>query len=201
MLKENAEAAIESCQSEVKEINPLAKVVKTEYSNISIDFFLEEFENFNKSEQFTNFNNDLFNGKENLNSCNTCNDKEHSHNHSCANKNQIENIMVKTNVKNMESLDTCIGRILWDLSEDHEFSIIRLKGIVKIKSEKPNEESLDKIYSLQGLYDIYEFCEVKVNNDNNLKIQLNEGTFVSKILFIGKNVRKNKSFIEAALNE
>ena len=89
--------------------------------------------------------------------------------------------MVKTNVENMDNLDTCIGRILWDLSEDHEFTIIRLKGIVKIKVD-----SKYKIYSLQGLYDIYEFSEVKVNDENNLKKQLDDGTFLSKILFIGK---------------
>lgn len=199
MLKDNPEESIENCMNEINKINPLAKIVKTQYSKISVDFFLEEFENFNKSDQLNSLNSELFD-KQNINKSNSeeCSHQDHVHNINCSHLNQIDNIMVKTNIDNLDTLDTSIGRILWDLSDDNDFSIIRLKGIVKIKSENDSEY---KIYSLQGLYDIYEFSEVKVSDDNNLKIQLNDGTFISKILFIGKNVSPNKNNIESVLNE
>jgi hypothetical protein len=83
-------------------------------------------------------------------------------------------------------LDKIIGHILWDYSAEKNFEIIRFKGIIYTDVGK---------YLLQGLYDLYEFEELKTqklcNSENNK----------SKILFIGKNLEANKNFIQNLLTK
>lgn len=148
---------IDYIKNELLEINPLAVTYETEHSKLSQSIFLEQID-YSKGLAFEN-------------------DKEHSHHHE---KHDIENIIIRSNFKSKEEMDKAIGNILWNLSDSHNISLIRFKGILATESA---------CYIIQGLYDLYEFDEIK--NLSNPE---------SKVLLIGKNLTKNRIFLEKALN-
>ena len=84
-------------------------------------------------------------------------------------------------------MDKIIGNIIWNESEKYNFSIIRLKGVIYLKT---------KVYYIQGIYDIYEINEINVKEDYNFENKINS----SKVLFIGRNLEKNKEIIYNKLN-
>jgi len=151
-------------------INPIAKIVETEHSKIDLDFFCED------SAFSVNLNN--------LADFNQIEEKEkHTHEH-YHEKENIESIVCQIRLDNKDDLDKAIGKIIWDLAEEKSFSVIRFKGVFyehKIKN---------KIYTIQGIYDLYEIKEVKLSNLENI---LNRN---SKILFIGKNLQNNANIIK-----
>ena len=124
-------------------INPLATILETEYSNVSLDFFLEE----NAINTNTAIDFDSVNLKQ-----------VHSHEH-FHEKEKIENLIIRTKLNNKFELDSAIGNLIWNVAEKHDFSIIRFKGIFYDVSNKLK-------YSLQGLYDLYEINEIPSNNEN-----------------------------------
>lgn len=162
-------------QEFISDVNPLAKMQTSEHSKVEIDYFLEEVSiSQNKSENDTTTIGDDIHTTE-------------SHVHHYENEN-IENIVIYTNIQSKEKIDKAIGNILWDLSEKYDFVIIRFKGILYINNE---------VYSLQGLYDLYEIEQIKTKN-KSLEIEENK---TSKILFIGKNLKKNKEILTTSLSE
>ncbi len=190
----NNQEKLEIIKNEIKNLNPLADVLCTNFSKIPIEYFLEE----SKNSPFTNINDNTILEKNEDESCSGCiNNHIYDDNNGikCTHLNLIENIIIKTNIENLEYLDKKIGKILWDLSEEYDFKVIRFKGIMKIK----NEENINTFMSLQGLYDLYEFTEINLNENNNLYKQSEKGNFYSKILFIGKNLKKNIKLFEDAL--
>lgn len=106
--------------------------------------------------------------------------ERHSHEH-YHEKECIESIVCKINIEDKEQLDKAIGRIIWELSEERCFDVIRFKGVFYADNSK--------VYSIQGIYDLYEIKEIKVSKNDN-----DEGK-ISKMLLIGKNLKKNERFI------
>jgi G3E family GTPase len=152
-------------------INPLAKIILTEFSDVSLDFFLED--------------SAFAVGLSNLVDFNEIEDKDkhvHEHFHE---KESIESIVCEINIDDMVELDRAIGKIIWDLSDQNDFSVIRFKGVVY----KYNL----RIYSIQGIYDLYEIKEIKYNETEKFEAKK------SKILLIGKNLKKNKLIIQNVL--
>jgi hypothetical protein len=94
----------------------------------------------------------------------------------------MESIVIECTKPNKDKIDKTIGHILWDHSAEYGFEIIRFKGIIYTETKK---------YLLQGLYDLYEFEEIVSNSTQSL----------SKILFIGKNLKKNRELINSFLND
>jgi hypothetical protein len=70
------------------------------------------------------------------------------------------------------------------LSFKHNFSIIRFKGIFYGEG---------KVYSIQGLYELYEINEVHVKEKKTSENK-------SKILFIGENIKEHLEIIRNTLN-
>ena len=175
---------LEKIKSEISILNPLANIVMTNYSVIDMEFFLEE--SINSTNNSVEKDLSVLNNK-NLYNCWECcyvnNNKP-----SCKHLKLIENLVLRTTIDDIGNLDKTIGKILWDLSEEFNFKIIRIKGLIK------NNEG--KVYSLQGLYDLYELNEVKITENNCLFVQIKNKEFVSKILFIGKNLILNKNILE-----
>jgi len=152
-------------------INPLAKIIETEHSQVSLEFFKEE----------SAFSVDL----NNLADFNLIEEKErHSHEH-YHEKENIESIVCKINHESKDELDKAIGKIIWDLAEEKCFNVIRFKGVFY--------EDKMKIYSIQGIYDLYEIKEVKVSKNENIEAKK------SKILFIRKHMNKNEKVIQEVL--
>ncbi len=153
----------------INTIYPLASIKETEYTNIPIDYFLQE------SSQIIDFA-DI--------------DKKHSHLEKEQHKHieDIENLVLCINIETKEKLDKAIGKMLWELTEyvENDYSIIRFKGIYKDKKGVK--------YNIQGLYDLYEINEIYLN-----KTQNDLDGFVSKLLIIGKNLKKNKNLLKLAL--
>jgi len=150
----------------VNEINPLANITTTEFSKVSSEFFLVD---SIKTEK------DLF-SLDKLSS-----NSGHQHFYE---KESIESIVIRTNVTSKDNLDSKIGHLIWDESIKYGFSIIRFKGVLYSDS--------GLLYSIQGLYDLYEISEVKKSEDSL------EG--ISRLLLIGKRLRENKDLIENLLN-
>lgn len=155
----------------------MATIIESEYSKIPIDFFLKETAmSVNSAVDFSNISQK----------------EEHIHEHYHT-KESIENIVIKTSIKEKENLDKALGKILWDLSEEKVITIIRFKGIFYDDSGKK--------YNIQGLYDLYEINEIpqeKESSTTNLGKPEGEK---SKILLIGKNLMVNKDLLEKTLSE
>jgi G3E family GTPase len=164
-------------------VNPLAKITETQYSSVSTDYFLEESAlNTNIDFQDLSSKQKHLDEEKQVDITKSNNTHDHEHFHE---KQQIENLIIYTNLKNKSELDQAIGNIIWDLAEDNNFSIIRFKGIFY---------SEEGTFSIQGLYDLYEINEIH----SNIKVDgLDEKK--SKILFIGKGIRENKEIIEKKL--
>jgi G3E family GTPase len=155
----------------VQSINPSSTIIYTNFSIVDLNFFLEE-SAFGLNDKIINFNE-----VEKIR-------VEHKHFHE---EDDIENIVIYTDLNTKEELDKRIGKILWELSEPNKFSLIRYKGIFY-------EKDTTKIYSIQGIYDLYEINELQI------KDRKEEGQNLSKILFIGKNVEQNKFILNSNLN-
>lgn len=129
------------------------------------------------------------------NSSSSCHE-DHNHKNEkktcCTHLNLMENLIIKTEIESLEELDKRIGRLLWEMCEENNFKMIRFKGIIRIV----DEENKYKFMSLQGLYDLYEFTEIKINENNSLFVESQVGNFKSKILFIGKDLKKNIKLLE-----
>jgi G3E family GTPase len=164
-------------------VNPLAKITETQYSSVSTEYFLEESAlNTNIDFQDLSSKQKHLDEEKQVDITKSNNTHDHQHFHE---KQQIENLIIYTNLKNKSELDQAIGNIIWDLAEDNNFSIIRFKGIFY---------SEEGTFSIQGLYDLYEINEIQ----SNIKVDgLDEKK--SKILFIGKGIRENKETIEKKL--
>lgn len=186
---------LDSIKADILKINPLANVLTTKYSNIPIEYFLKE--SANPSLTFENNLDNFAKAEKNCSGCCSENKETVLSKINCHHLNLIDNLIVQTNIENLNTLDKMIGKILWDISDEMNFKIIRFKGIIKIKNEKENENP--KFYSLQGLYDLYELNEIKINENNALHINDKKGLFQSKILFIGKNIKNNKKILEETL--
>jgi len=173
----------------------LADIFCTNYSKISIEYIFEESKNspFSKS-----FDINLIDENKHQ-TCFSCENHltENFHKTQCSHLNLIENFVIKTNIDTLEELDKKIGKLLWDLSEENDFKIIRFKGIIKIKENN----DVIKFMSLQGLYDLYEFNEIVIKEKNNLFKEFQKGSFYSKILFIGKNIKPNIKIFQNCLNK
>jgi len=189
----NDENLINHIKSDLKNLNPLAEIVTTNYSKIPFDFMFED----SKNSPFNKVNDEILLNIEEKDSCASCHENHAKiEKKTCAHLNLMENLIVKTKIVNLEELDKRIGKLLWDLSEQNNFKIIRFKGIIRIKGEENN----NKFISLQGLYELYEFTEIKVTETNNLFLEFQKGNFESKVLFIGKNIKHNKKIFEEILN-
>jgi G3E family GTPase len=117
--------------------------------------------------------------------CLSCENHTENHHHTHFHeKYHIDNILVKINYREYkrEELDKLIGEIIWNLAEKHNFQIIRLKGVIYQQ---------EKVFYIQGIYDIYEIDERCLTNNYNFKEKSNN----SKILFIGRNLESNKDIL------
>lgn len=166
-------------------INPLAQITETEYSKVSTEYFLEE-SALNTKIDFQEVKNKQIHLEDeiiqisNISNSNITEDHEHFHQ-----KHRIENMIIYTNLKSKSELDLAIGKIIWDLAEDNNFSIIRFKGIFY---------SQEGTFSIQGLYDLYEINNIQSSSKID---DIDEKQ--SKILFIGKGIRDNKDIIQSKL--
>lgn len=190
----NNNEKIEQLKFDIKNLNPLADIVQTNYSKIPFEYLFEE----SKNSPFNTLNDNTILNSEEQHGCSSCKDTPCDINQkkTCTHLSLMENFVVTTKIENLEEIDKRVGKLVWDISAENNFHIIRFKGILRIK----DEENKIKFMSLQGLYDLYEFTEIKISENNNLSIDSQKGSFRSKILFIGKNLNKNKTIIEEILN-
>jgi G3E family GTPase len=134
---------------------------------MSLDIFLDSSENINSMKlNFKEIEKEL---------TKNIKDDKHSHFHE---KEKIENIVVHINLKTKQELDNKIGNLIWNLPEFYSFSFIRFKGVFY------SDDGF--IYSIQGLYDLYEITAVKKYTSRDQ----------SKILLIGRHLKENENVIE-----
>lgn len=149
-----------------------------------MDTFLEGLDLNNRNRQQTNEGTLQISNKVSISGdCTGCSDKTHPHHNShihFTEKYHIDNILIKGISEDLtkDKIDKAIGELLWSEAELHDFTIIRLKGVVFKK---------DRIFHIQGIYDIYEINELAVPDTYNYEIKVRE----SKILFIGRNLQLN----------
>jgi len=189
------ENRLEQIKSDIKNINPLAEILLTNYSKIPFYYIFED----SKNSPFSKLNENVLLDKTEENSCSSGQEnhiEQIEKNTSCTHLNLMENLIVKIENNNIGELDKIIGRLLWEIAEEQNFKIIRFKGIIRIK----DGENKYKFMSLQGLYDIYEFTEIKIKENNSLFKDSQIGNFQSKILFIGKDLKKNLKYIQEVFN-
>ncbi len=185
----NSGEMLDNIKSIIENTNPISKIyeydfiyLRTSFADISLNTFLEGLNlNANRFDDTDTIANNInCSGKQN---CNCVSEDRHQHIH-FAEKYKIENILVKINAEkfNQDELDKIIGDLLWNESEKHGFSIIRLKGVVYRK---------DELLYIQGIYDIYEINKLNVNESYDYLSKKDN----SKILFIGRNLVCNESKI------
>lgn len=163
---------IDKLTNVIKDMNPLATIYKTVYTDINItDFFNEG--------DFIKIKNDfpiILN-----------NDQHYIEEH------KIQNLIIHLNKEiSREIIDKKLGLLIWEESINKNIEIIRYKGIFYTHDVS---NKLVYHYMIQGIYDLYEINEIKREDYDNQK------KYDSKILFIGLNILDNSNFLKNWFNK
>lgn len=157
---------INSIYDDLSKINPLAKYLETNFCSIDIETELFSCSLLEKSVSKLEEIGKLDCGKD-------------SH---LVEKYGIESLIVNINENiDKNTMDKRIGQLIWDLSDKLSFKIIRYKGVIIDKLDRP--------YQIQGLYDTYEFSKMLSYEGN------------SKVLLIGKDLLINEQHISRYLQD
>jgi len=183
-----SEEELTKLKENVESLNPLGKITMTKFSNVDLNYFLEDLKIYD-----TTLN---YNEKHLLKSYSSHSHGEHNIDQINSDlSSEIENLIINIdNINDKEKLDKIIGSILWIYSEDHDYSLIRFKGVKYLEN--------NKFLLIQGIYDLYEIEEMegdnyKLTNKDGIE---SESIEKSKLLLIGKNLKKNAEFLTKLFN-